>query len=213
MHAGSQVSDPQNSRAPSLKINSPQLIQFILALLQFPFCFQCADLCSYVHADVNKVAQPDTQSESNQHPPGHRPFGRFPVEENQRYRGAVIRAVHQTDDKQDTQQQAQHEPFNIVHDRSILHLRHINGISALANKSALAIKSALANKSALALANKNGMIIDHAAHVSLKVYLPARIPKSTRSRNSLPGLKWGTYLPDRSTFSPVLGLRPDLAAR
>jgi len=30
----------------------------------------------------------------------------------------------------------------------------------------------------------------------------------TRSRKSLPGLKCGTYLPDRATASPVLGLRP-----
>src|ERR1700720_1072425 len=33
-------------------------------------------------------------------------------------------------------------------------------------------------------------------------------PSLTRSRRSLPGLKCGTYLPDRATASPVLGLRP-----
>ncbi len=36
---------------------------------------------------------------------------------------------------------------------------------------------------------------------------------STRSRNSLPGLKWGTYLPDSATESPVLGLRPRRGGR
>src|SRR6185312_9797526 len=33
-------------------------------------------------------------------------------------------------------------------------------------------------------------------------------PSLTRSRRSLPGLKCGTYLPERATASPVLGLRP-----
>ena len=32
----------------------------------------------------------------------------------------------------------------------------------------------------------------------------------TRSLNSLPGLKCGTYFPGRETESPVLGLRPAL---
>jgi len=31
---------------------------------------------------------------------------------------------------------------------------------------------------------------------------------STRSRNSLPDLKWGTYFPATCTVSPDLGLRP-----
>src|SRR5690606_10209980 len=35
----------------------------------------------------------------------------------------------------------------------------------------------------------------------------------TRSRSSLPGLKWGTYLPCSSTDAPVLGLRPTRGAR
>lgn len=35
----------------------------------------------------------------------------------------------------------------------------------------------------------------------------------TRSRISLPGLKWGTNLPSSSTDSPVLGLRPVRGAR
>jgi len=33
-------------------------------------------------------------------------------------------------------------------------------------------------------------------------------PAFTRSRNSLPGLKCGTYLPGSATDSPVFGLRP-----
>ena len=38
-------------------------------------------------------------------------------------------------------------------------------------------------------------------------------PRFTLSRSSLPGLKWGTYLPSRLTASPVFGLRPTLGAR
>lgn len=35
----------------------------------------------------------------------------------------------------------------------------------------------------------------------------------TRSRSSFPGLKWGTYFPDRPTDSPVFGFRPIRGAR
>jgi len=38
-------------------------------------------------------------------------------------------------------------------------------------------------------------------------------PLFTRSLSSFPGLKWGTYFPLNSTFSPVFGLRPIRGAR
>ena len=39
------------------------------------------------------------------------------------------------------------------------------------------------------------------------------IDSLTRSRNSLPGLKCGTYLPGKATEPPVFGLRPERGGR
>lgn len=36
---------------------------------------------------------------------------------------------------------------------------------------------------------------------------------STRSRSSLPDLKWGTYFPETCTVSPDFGLRPTRGGR
>jgi len=60
--------------------------------------------------------------------------------------------------------------------------------------------------------NKNGTLI---GVPFLKILLKNQLTKLslTLSRNSLPGLKCGTYLPSSFTVSPVLGLRPTRGAR